>query len=302
MELRHLKLVITVDKEGTLSKAAEKLHLTQSALSHQLKEIEEELGMLMFNRVKKRLVISDAGRTIRDTGLKIHSDLELAKGKLKKQMNGQQGSVKLSTECYTCYHWLPEVMNRFQNDFQQIEVEILPEFTKNHFEGLMNEQVDLVITSLKSNNENLDYEDLFQDEQLAIVANGHPWASKSFVELEEFKSENLIIYQKPIEEVTFYKHFLKPNGIIPNKIIEIRLTEAAIQMAKNDFGVKVMAKWAAAPYVEKGDVASIKITENGIYRKWYLAYNKSAGWKPHYNHFKKHLVESMRHSFVELID
>ncbi|MGL1885164.1 MAG: LysR family transcriptional regulator [Reichenbachiella sp.] len=301
MELRHLKLIETVAEEGTLSKAGIKLHLSQSALSHQLKEIEEELGTLLFRRVNKRLVITDAGDIIRKTSVNIQSEIHNALNLIDRQLNGQQGNLRLSTECYTCYHWLPQVMKEFEKEFRRIEIEILPEFTKRHFEGLLNENLDLVITSQKMNHENLAYENLFQDEQLVIVSKNHPWALRPYVNLEDFAAECLIIYEKPLEDTTFYSNHLKPNGISPTKILEIRLTEAAIQMIKSEYGIKVMAKWAALPYLENQEVVGIKITENGLYRKWYLAYNKQIGWKAHYNYFKKHLKNSLKENFVEMV-
>lgn len=301
MELRHLKLVDTVAREGTLSKAAEKLHLTQSALSHQLKELETELGTLMFNRVKKRLVISDAGKIIRGAALKIQADLEQAKEDLRKQQDGQKGDIKLSTECYTCYHWLPEVLVGFQREFQQIDVDILPEYTKDHINGLINKRLDLVITSENAPYENIRYEDLFRDEQLVIVPQDHLWSSRQFVVAQDFKYENLIIYNKPVEDSHFYRNVLIPNGVEPKGITEIRLTEAAIELIKNNFGVMVMARWAAAPYLKSNDLAAIPITANGQYRRWYLAYNSEAGWKPHYSYFKKHLMSSLHLYSDELI-
>ena len=144
MELRHLKLIDVVANEGTLSKAAEKLHLSQSALSHQLREIEEELGTLMFNRVSKRLVISRSGKIIRRAAINIRKELELAKNEIKKELEGSKGEIRLSTECYTCYHWLPQVLKNMEVACQQIDVHILPEFTKKHFEGLLANKIDLV--------------------------------------------------------------------------------------------------------------------------------------------------------------
>jgi LysR family transcriptional regulator for metE and metH len=300
MELRHLKLVETVAKVGTLTKAAELLYLTQSALSHQLKEIEEELGVLMFIRVKKRLVISEAGKVIRDTAKNIYRELEEAKIQLQNQLSGQQGSIRLSTECYTCYHWLPGVLAGFQKEFQHIEVEILPEFTKNHFNGLINKRLDLVITSEKMIHEKIQHKYLFRDEQLVVVSKDHPWVGKPFVTAEDFSEVNLIIYQKPAEQSQFYRNFLMADNVSPKSIIEIRLTEAAIEMVKNNFGVKVMASWAATPYLKSKELVAIPLTANGLFRNWYLAYNIEASWQPHYNYFTKHLMTSLQKSLANL--
>lgn len=293
MELRHLKLIDVVAQEGSLSKASGKLHLTQSALSHQLKEIEQELGIEMFHRINKRLVISDAGKIIRNASMKVQQEIINATKELDKLKYGSQGEIKLSTECYTCYYWLPKTLELMKDTCSQIDVHVLPEFTKRHFTGLKDMDLDLVITSLKADDSELSYKPLFQDEQLLIVSKDHPYSTRSYVSPKDFESQTLLIYNRPIEESTFYRTVLMPAGVSPEKFLEVRLTEAAIQLVRKNFGVKVMAKWAAAPYLANNDVVGVKIGPEGVYRKWYLAYNKTSGWKPHYDAFRQHLISSL---------
>ncbi len=299
MELRHLKLIDTVAREGSLSKASDKLHLTQSALSHQLKEIEQEMGVLMFHRVNKRLEISEAGKIIRRAALNVQQELTKALQEIDKLQHGSQGEIRLSTECYTCYHWLPKTLDSIHQSYKHLDVHILPEFTKRHFEGLRDMDLDLVITSLLSDYPEIAYEELVHDEQLLIVSKEHPYSTRDFVTPEDFKSETLLIYSRPVEESTFYRHVLLPAGIQPNKILEVRLTEAAVQLVKNNYGVKVMAKWAAEPYILNHDVVGIKIGPSGMFRKWYLAYNKNAGWQQHYDVFKSHLAQHLNGQLME---
>ncbi len=293
MELRHLKLIDMVAREGTLSQASRKLHLTQSALSHQLKEIEEELGTLMFNRVNKRLEISEAGNIVRRASLNIQKELDTAKNEIDKLQNGIKGQIRLSTECYTCYHWLPQVIRSLESDYKNINIEVLPEYTKRHFEGLLDHELDLVITSLYSSDPNIAYKELFSDEQLLVVSQEHPLSTRPFVTPEDFKNETLLIYNRPIEESTFYMNVLNPVGIAPKKILEVRLTEAAMQLVENNMGVKVMAKWAAEPYLRSNKLSAIPIGPDGLRRKWYLAYDKKLGWKSIYEEFKSHLVRGL---------
>lgn len=293
MEFRHLKLIDTVATEGTLSKAAEKLHLTQSALSHQLKELERELGIAMFHRINRRLEISEAGNVIRHASIQVEKELGQALNQINEIKNGNKGEIRLSTECYTCYHWLPNVLKEFDGNGSHIEIKVLPAFTKRHFEGLLADELDLVITSLKTSDERVAYEDLFQDELLLITSTEHPLSSLPFVEPEHFEYETLLIYNKPPDDSTFYRHILKPAGIEP-QTMEIRLTESAIELVRNNMGVKVMAKWAAVPYLKQGGLAAVKIGPHGYFRKWYLAYKGAAGWKKHYEGFSKTLKRQLK--------
>jgi LysR family transcriptional regulator for metE and metH len=140
----------------------------------------------------------------------------------------------------------------------------------------------------------IEYKELFWDQQLVVVASDHPWALKSFIEPHDFGNENLIIYFGPMEESTLYQKILGPNDIRPKKIIEMQLTEASIEMIKSGLGVKLMASWAIKPYLKDPSLKAIPITKNGLYRTWYLAYHKKTGWKDYYDHFRAHLVASIR--------
>ncbi len=294
MDLRHLKMIQAVARNGTLSKAGKQLHLTQSALSHQLRELEEELGTPVFHRINRRLVLSHAGKILLQAAGNIMAELELAHQQIRKEISGETGDIKLSTYCYTCYHWLPGVLNQFHKNNKKINIEILPEYTRNPLDGLLNGSLDLVITNLHFDSRKIAYQELFWDQQLAVVSDDHPWAVKSHVMPGDFNDENIIIYYGPFEESTVYQKVLAPHNVKINKVIEMQLTEAAIEMIKNGLGVKVMAAWAIQPYLKEHRLKAIPITPNGLYRTWYLAYLKSVGWKDYFDVFRVHLLKSMR--------
>jgi LysR family transcriptional regulator for metE and metH len=294
MELRHLRLVEAVAKSGTLSKAGIQLNLTQSALSHQLREVEDELGTPLFYRMNRKLVLSSAGKIMLKTAGHVIASLEQAKAEIQKEITGETGEINLSTYCYTCYHWLPKMIKVFSNQNGQIQIRILPEYTRIPLQGLLEKKIDLVITGVMLDHADIDYKELFWDQQLAVVAADHPWAKKAFIEPEDFAAENLIIYFGPVEESALYQKILGPNDIRPKKIIEMQLTEAGIEMIKSGLGVKVMASWAIKPYLKDPLLKAIPITRNGLYRTWYLAYHKKAGWKDYYDIFRAHLIQCIR--------
>ena len=294
MELRHLRLVETVARTGTLTKAADLLHLSQSALSHQLKELEGELGTPLFYRMNKRLTLSSAGHIMLETAQKVLADLETAKKEIQKENGGEIGTIRLSTHCYTCYHWLPNVLSAFSQHHNQLQIEIHPSFTRNPLPALLEDKVDLVITNVPDNHREIAYKDLFWDEQLVVIPAEHPWAMKEFLTPHDLVQENLIIYSGPFEDFAIYKKLMAPNNIHPQKITEMMLTEASIEMIKNGLGVKVMASWAVRPYLKDQSLKVVPLTRNGFFRTWYLAYRKAEGWKKQYDIFKAHLVESTK--------
>ncbi|NND34855.1 MAG: LysR family transcriptional regulator [Saprospiraceae bacterium] len=294
MELRHLKMIQAVAKVGTLSQASKQLNLTQSALSHQLREIEEELETPLFHRMNKKLVLSHAGQIMLETASSVLNKLEEARQEIRKELCGDMGTINLSTQCYTCYHWLPSVLKTFALHQEKIKLNILPEYTREPIPALLNGELDLVITNLMGESDKIAYRELFWDEQLVVVGEDHPWALKPFISAEDFAEENLIIYYGPIEESALYQKVLAPKNIKPKNVIEMQLTEAAIEMIKSGLGIKVMAAWAIKPYLKDHPIKTIPITKSRLYRTWYLAYLRAAGWKDYYDTFWSHLVASMK--------
>ncbi|MBV6646762.1 MAG: LysR family transcriptional regulator [Cyclobacteriaceae bacterium] len=293
MEIRHLKLLEAVAAEGNLSKVVDRLNVSASALSHQLKEVEQELGLPLFHRVNKKLVLTDAGRILLKSAEVILGELKHASCSLMELREGYKGELRISTECYTCYHWLPGVMKSFSQEFPGVEVSIHPEYTRNPIATLMNGKIDAVITSMREDHPGLVYHELFRDEQYAVVAKGHPWESKPYVEAEDFRDQNVIIYHKPVETVSLFTQLLIPNNVTPKKITELELTEAQIEMVKAGYGVKVIAKWAVDPYLKTQPIVALPITKSGLTRIWYLVTLKQELPK-YFESFRQSLMSHMR--------
>lgn len=289
MEIRHLKLVEAVAEEGSLTKAVDRLFLTQSALSHQLKEIENHLGAPVFHRVNKKLVLTGVGKIILRTAKKILKEIEESELQVKSLVNGESGNIRLSTECYTCYHWLPPLLKEFHREFPNIDVNIFPEYTYNPIRELLKGKIDLAITSEAVEDSNIIYKELFRDEQVVLVSRDHPWAEKLFVMPEDFKTENLLVYNMPLNDSSFYHLFLEPEGVKPRKTTAIQLTEATIEMVKAGMGVKVMARWAVTPYFDPAKLATVKIGPKGLSRTWYVAMLKKDITPSYFDFFIEHL-------------
>lgn len=294
MEIRHLKLIKAVVEEGGITNATEKLHLTQSAISHQLKEAESQLGTPIFYRINKKLVLTPAGEKMLEASRVILSELKKAKSEVKALTSGEKGSLSVSTECYTCYHWLPPLLKRFNHDFPSIEVKVMFEFTHHPMENLLNGKLDLAITSDKVENDKIEYIDLFCDELMAVVGENHPWTDLDYVTAEDFYDVNLIIHSLPLESVTVYQKVLSVNNITPEKITIIPLTEATIEMIKAEMGIAVLAKWAIKSYLAQNSVQAIKVTPEGLHRKWYVARLKDRTFPSYFDCFISFLRQEIQ--------
>lgn len=271
LETRHLKLIVAVTEAGTVSKAAEYLNLTQSALSHQLRDVEQKLGTQLFLRLNKRMVLTPAGEKLLASARKVLTELEMIEADVRKLGAQNGGTLRVSTECYTCYHWLPVVMKEFRQQFPNVSVQIVVEATRNPIEALLDGKIDLAIVSSTVDKSKVSVKPLFQDELLAIVSPNHPLAERPFLKAEDFVEENIFTYSVPITQNTFFQQILLPNNVMPKQVSPIGLTEAIIEMVKANLGVAVLANWAIRPYVQPETLRAIKVTKKGLRRQWSAA-------------------------------
>jgi LysR family transcriptional regulator for metE and metH len=286
MEIRHLKLIKAIVEEGSITKAIDRLFLTQSALSYQLKEAEHHLGTKIFLRVNKKMILTRAGEKLYAAANDILNQLQSTEQEIKKMVFGESGDIRISTECYSSYHWLPSVVKQFQLLYPNVEVKLVTEATHYPLQKLQAGDLDIAITSDPVESNTIRYIELFQDEMMAVVADNHAWTKKKYVIAEDFADQHLLIHSLPLETVTVHQLILKPAGVTPKKITPLPLTEASIEMVKADMGIMVMAKWALQPYLKNSNLVAIKIGRSGLKRKHYVA-TMADGSKPpaYFTHF-----------------
>ncbi len=269
MEIRHLKLVKEVAEKGSLTKAMDTLYLSQSALSHQLKEVETQLGAPLFHRVNKKLVLTGAGKIVLDSAERILKDIAQTERSVKKYISGDKGTVRIATECYTCYHWLPQLMIDFNNEFPNVDIEVFPQTLIDPEQQILNGELDLAITSTVVDNPNLKYTELFTDELMALMPADHPLTKKKYIYAQDFQDESVIIHSYPLDSVYLFKHLLIPENVTPKKVIPIQITDAMVQMVKAGMGIKVIAKWIIEPYLQDKALDVRPVTRKGLFRTWY---------------------------------
>lgn len=270
LEIRHLKLVAAIAETGSVTGAGNRLHLTQSALSHQLKGAEEQLGARLFDRKDRKMVLTAAGARLLQTANTVLAELERAAKDIQGHDTTSPGLIRLSTQCYTVYHWLPLRLKLFQKRFPEVEFQLVVEATDNPFQALLEGALDLAIVCDPIRNRKILYTPLFEDELFIIVAPEHPLAGRKYLVPQDLARENLIIYP-PKDDCTVLKEILEPAGISPRKIQEVMLTEAIIEMVIAGLGVAWLPGWAAAPQLAAGAVVGLPLTAQGFHRTWSAA-------------------------------
>jgi len=270
LEIRHLKLLTTVAETGTVTEASKRLHLTQSALSHQLRDAEDRLGTQLFRRLGKRMVLTSAGETLLQSTRRVLEELACTERLISSSNGEKRGVIRLSTECYTCYHWLPALLADFHKAFPEVEVRINAEATGEVIGALEEGKLDVAISfcSGTPSNKKLKHLPLFEDEMLLTMSRRHPLAQKEYIRPADLAGETILVYP-PRTESTLLMQVMKPAGVHPGRVIEIPLTEGLIELAAAGTGVGLLAAWAVAPEVRAKKVVTRPVGSHGLHRTWY---------------------------------
>ena len=245
LDLRHLRLVAAVAESGGQTRAARRLNLTQSALSHQLRELESRIGAPLFIRASRHMVLTAMGERILGTARRVLHEVEaLERDLAAESASGGAGVVRLATECYTVYHWLPGVVTAFRQEWPRVDVRIVAEATADPVRALLDGALDLAIVAGEVDERRLGCTSLFEDEQVVVVAPSHPFASREFVAPEDLRNEHLILYTIHSTESSVLREVLRPAGVEPRQLTRVQLTEAIVELVKAGLGISVLARWA----------------------------------------------------------
>lgn len=290
IDVRHLRLISTVAEVGTLKNAADKLFLTQSALSHQLRELEQYLGTPVFYRLNKQLVLTPSGKVLLDASKEILEKLKATETTIKQINEGIRGNLRIMVECYTAYHWLPKVMKELSQEFPKVDFSIT--FESNHYpiDQLVKGELDIALLCDYEENPLIKFEKIFDDEIRAVVPANHPLATKSYLEAEDFENIHLLIHSFPLDSVRVIKQLLIPEKINLRKVTQIPITDATIEMVKNNIGITTLPHWLLAPYEQNQDVVGVPITREGIKICWFAAMLKEADRPAYFDAFIEKLL------------
>ena len=272
LELRHLRLVKRVAEEGTLTGAAKRLYLTQSALSQQLADLERRVGTAVFHRVGRRMVPTLAGSRVLEAAERCLPQLQELEADLSRIAREVTGVLRITTECYTSYRWLPEVLPLFRESHPAVEVILQPDAASRHLDALLDGTVDLALAYSAVDDPRIRSEPLWEDDLVMICAPDHPYASLPFVTAEHFTDQHLLVYRDDPEDSLFYRMVLRPAGMAPRRVSEIRLTEGIVAMVAAGVGVAVLTRWTVAADIRAGRVAMVRVTEGGLKRRWHALF------------------------------
>ncbi|RXZ44980.1 LysR family transcriptional regulator [Crenobacter cavernae] len=269
LELRHLKTLVALADTGSVSRAADRLFLTQSALSHQLKQLEAAYGLELFARKSQPLKLTPAGERLLTLARQVLPQVAAAERDLAQLREGEAGELRIAVECHTCFDWLMPAMDTFRSHWPAVELDIVSGFHADPVGLLLTNRADLAIVSDAEPQPGIAHRPLFAYEMVAVLARDHPLAAKKSLTAQDFAGDTLITYPVPDDMLDLIKKVLKPAGVNPTRRTS-ELTVAIVQLVASRRGISALPFWAVVPYLERGYVVARTIGE-GLQSELYAA-------------------------------
>src|SRR5450830_1350589 len=266
----HLSIVQEVQKQGSLTAAAGILHVTQSALSHSMKKLEQQLGTDVWLREGRNLRLTQAGQYLLAVANRVLPQLDLAEERLGQFAQGERGALRIGMECHPCYQWLLKVVSPYLSAWPDVEVDVKQKFQFGGIGALFGYEIDLLVTPDPLFKPGLKFEPVFDYEQVLVVPKGHALASAAYVKPQQLTQEVLISYPVDIERLDIYNQFLLPAGVAPRRHKAIETTDIMLQMVASGRGVAALPRWLVEEYAAKMDVVPVRLGVRGIAKQIFL--------------------------------
>ncbi|RTL28286.1 MAG: LysR family transcriptional regulator [Rhodocyclaceae bacterium] len=270
LERIHLSIVAEVERRGSLTAAAEVLCVTQSALSHSMKKLEQQLGTDIWLREGRSLRLTQAGQYLLAVANRVLPQLALAEERLHQFAQGERGTLRIGMECHPCYQWLLKIVSPYLAGWPDVDVDVKQKFQFGGIGALFGYEIDLLVTPDPLFKPELRFEPVFDYEQVLVVARHHPLAQQPYVTPEEIAQEILITYPVAPERLDIYTQFLHPAGMAPKRHKTIETTDIMLQMVASQRGVAALPRWLVHEYAAKVDVVPVRLGPDGIAKQIFL--------------------------------
>lgn len=285
LDLRHLRtLVMLRDCEGVAA-AAQRLHLTQSALSHQLKALEERCGGELFLRKSRPVTFTPLGRHLLALAERVLPEIESAERECRRLARGQAGRLYLAIDCHSCIDWIMPSLDAYREKWPHVELDLSLGHSFDPVPALLAGAVDAVITSDREQEGRVAFAPLFRYESVLIAANGHALGARRRVLPADLREQCLITYPVSERRLDVYRAFLDPAQVRPASRRTAELTSVIVQLVASGRGVAVLPNWAVAKYVEHGHVQARRLGRAGLWATLYAGVRREEARLPYLQAF-----------------
>jgi len=300
IEFRHLRTIKAIHDTGGLARAAGLMNMTQSALSHQIKGIEDQAGVDLFVRRSKPLRLSAAGMKLLAAAEAILPQMAALEAEFAGLVSGKAGRLHIAIECHACFEWLFPVLELFRHAWPEVDVDIRPGLAFDALPALRREEVDLVISSDPENLPETDFTPLFDYEPVFVAAASHPLAAKEVIVAEDFRGQTLITYPVDRARLDVFSQILTPAKVEPAALRQVELTAIILLLVASNRGVAVLPDWVVRQVRFNSDYITRPLAAPGagphLTRRLYAATRAEDTAKP----FMAHLIRLARQEAVKL--
>jgi LysR family transcriptional regulator for metE and metH len=270
LERSHLEIIREVDRRGSMTAAAVALHLTQSALSHAMRKLEDALGTQLWLREGRRLALTQSGAFLLDAASHILPQLEHAEQQLQHFARGMRGTLRVGMECHPCYQWLLKVTASYMPHWPHVDVDVKQKFRFGGIGALLDHDIDLLVTPDPEKVSGLIFEPVFDYEQVLVVGREHPLAGEVWIKPEQLRDEVLITYPVDTDRLDIYTQFLNRAGVTPRQHKTLESTDLILQMVASLRGVAALPRWLVEDSMARLAVQPVRLGRNGVPKQIHL--------------------------------
>jgi len=271
LDLRHLRSLQAISRRGSLARAAEQLHLSQSALSHQIKALEDYYETPLFLRSTKPLSLTPAGLKLLALAERVLPDIEVVDRQLRDHAQGTRGRLYIAIECHACFDWLIPVLDQYREQWPEVEIDIRLGLGFDPLAALLKGEVDVVISSDPQMHKGLCFDPLFEYEALLALAHDHPLCDKAFIQPADLTDQTLITYPVDRKRLDVFTHFLQPQNIEPASVRQAELTAIILLLVTTLKGVAVLPDWVLRESMIHNRFSTRPLGERGMHGTLYAA-------------------------------
>lgn len=280
IERIHLRILRQIERDGSLTAAAQSLHLTQSALSHAIRKLENQAGVAIWYREGRRIRLTPAGGALLAAAERLLPQLERLDTVLTEYAAGQYGTLRIGMECHPCYRWLLKIVAPYLADWPGVDIDVMQEFRFGGMAALFNHDIDILVTPDPLAKRGLIFEPVFDYEQVLVVARGHRLAGSTHVSAERLADEILLSYPVDPARLDIFTELLGPAHVTPRRHKTIESTDIMLQLVAADRGVAALPRWLVDEYAAELPIVPVRLGPDGIAKQIHLGIRRASRGEP----------------------
>ena len=275
LERIHLTIIREVERQGSLTAAAERLNLTQSALSHSIRKLEDLIGVEVWRREGRSLHPTQAGEWLLAVANRLLPQFTHAEERLRQLAQGERGSLRIGMECHPCYQWLLKIVGPYFDAWPKVDVDVRQKFQFGGIGALFSHEIDMLVTPDPLFKAGLTFHPVFDYEQVLVVGPGHRLFAADFVDPRDLADEVLITYPVEPERLDIYTRFLMPAGIAPKQHKPIETTDIMLLMVAHGRGVAALPRWMVEEHGGTFGVRPVRLGRDGVAKQIFLGFREA---------------------------